>query len=183
MSNIIYGNDCETEIPAHLCNSCGDIENGRVSSKAYINRNYINTVKADPSNPLVWKAGIESGQIRIIPQTSGSFNPEPVKAPGYGRQSERLIGYNNTLSVKDPDYALNHSFYDAIKGSRIWHVAYCTETLVHISDNPVTVVPLQPVEDDLNSEVTWNVEVTWQQGNLLKPYVIPEGIFDCFTVQ
>lgn len=182
MSIIVYGEDCELEVGAHNCNDCGDLENGRVSSVAYISRAYIGTLKADPTNPAVWAAGILSGAIKVIPRTSGSFTPEPVRVTGYGRVSERLVGYNNTLSYRDPDYATNWGFYNGLKDSKIYHVAYATETLLHISDEPVSITPLQPVEDDLNSEVTWNVEVLWQQGPLLQPVAQPEGIFECFTV-
>ena len=182
MSNIVYGNDCEEEVPAHVCTDCGDVENGRVSSVAFIKKAYISTLKADPSNPTTWTTGILSGAIKIIPRTSGSFAQESVTGNGYGRVKERLIGYANTLTYRDPDYKENWGFYNGMKDAKSYHVAYATETLIHISDEPVTIKPLQPVEDDLNSEVTWNVEVVWDQGPLIRPVPQPDGIFDCFSV-
>jgi hypothetical protein len=57
-------------------------------------------------------------------------------------------------------------------------VAYRTETQIHISNNPVQVIPKNPVQDDITTEVVWDVLVKWSDSDVPCPVDVPAGIFD-----
>lgn len=175
---IYYPSGCDTAVPDHYCNPCETPEHGRVRSVAFIANDFEFT---DPSNPVEWQDGIDDKKIIIIPETNGSFDGgSEVETPGYGDQQTKLVGYNFQLTYNDPNYKLNADFYNAIKNSRGFRLAYRTESLVHLTQNSVSVVPKNPVAEDLTSEVVWNVLVKWSEGDLPIPYNVPAGIFACF---
>ena len=179
--SIYYPEGCESAIPDHQCDPCEVPEHGRVRSVAYIKSSF-NFI--DPEDPTEWSAGIDSRDIIMIPEVLGSFDGgAPVESAGYGDQSTKLTGYNFSLVYKDPNYRDNCDFYNAIKASRNYKVAWRTETQTHISDNTVSVIPKQPVTEDLASDVVWDVEVKFAQGDLACPFDTPAGIFDqCLAV-
>ena len=174
--SVYYPTGCDAVIPAHICDACEAPELGRVSSVAFIKSPFAFT---DISDPTEWQAGFANGDIIIIPFTKGTFDGgAEVETPGYGRQATRLNGYNFQLQYQDPNYRQNCNFYNAIKNSRQYYVAYATETQIHLSDNIVSVIPKNPVQDDVNSEVVWDVLVKWAGRDLPCPFDLPEGIFD-----
>jgi hypothetical protein len=182
---IYYPGGCDVAVPDHICDSCEEIEHGRVRSVAFIKKSYLATLQGDPDNPVLWKTGIEAKDIVIIPEVRGSYNGgDPQEGTGYGDQSTRLTGYNHELTFVDPNYARNAAFYNAIKYSRNYAIAWRTERLVHISDNPVSLLPSNPVDEDINAEIVWNVVARWSQGDLAEPVATPVGIFDrCFDYE
>lgn len=175
---IYYPSGCDSEIPDHLCSNCDDIEHGRVRSIAYIKRSFTFT---DPSNPNEWRAGILSKDIIVIPDVNGTFDGgAETTGDGYGDQQEKLLGYNFTLQYKDPNYKQNAQFYNELKKSRNFYVAYRTETQVHFSDVAVQVIPKNPVTAATTDEVVWDVTVKWANGDVPTPYDAPAGTFTCF---
>lgn len=175
--------DCEGSIEAPICDPCLDeIEHGRVRGVGYVAKDYVATLQADPETIDAWTAGIAAGKIFIIPATQGTFDGgAPVEVPGYGDVDTKVIGYKFTLAYKDPTLKANTPFYNSIKNSGNYHVAFRTETLTRLSDNPATVKPKSPVDDDLNSEVVWNVEVTFSQPDHSVPFITPVDLFTCAT--
>lgn len=177
---VYYPSDCEVEIPDHICDPCETKEKGRIGSTAFIKTSFEFT---DPSDPTEWQTGINVRDIIIIPEVLGSFDGgTEVEGPGYGRQSTSLLGYNFTANFKDPNYKGNCDFYNLLKNSRAWKFAFKTETQIHITTNPVQVIPKNPVTEELNSDVVWDVTVKWDDQNLPCPFDEPAGIFTCFTV-
>jgi hypothetical protein len=175
---VYYPSGCEAEIGDHYCNPCDEPEGGRVRGIAFIASDFAFT---DPSSTTEWRNGILAKQIIIIPETNGTFDGgAEVEGPGYGDQATKLTGYNFSLTYNDPNYKLNADFYNALKRSRNWKLAYKTESLVHLTQNTVSVVPKNPVTDDISSEVVWNVLVKWSEGDLPIPYDEPASIFTCF---
>lgn len=175
---VYYPAGCESSVPNHYCNPCETPEHGRVRSVAYIANDFEFT---DPSDPNEWEAGILAKKIIVIPEVNGNFDGgSEVETPGYGDQQTRLTGYNFQLTYNDPNYSLNADFYNAIKKARIYKFAYRTETKIHLTVNTVSTIPKNPVQDDLTSEVVWNVLVKWSEGDLPIPYDVPAGIFECF---
>jgi hypothetical protein len=180
MSTIYYPTGCDTGIPAHYCNPCDALEHGRVRSVAFISSNFTFT---DPSDPTEWQAGIDSGEIRIIPEVLGSFDGvTAVEETGFGDLSTRLTAYDFVLTYKDPNYKDNCAFYNAMKQSRNWRIAFRTENLVHLSDVSAQAIPKNPITEELTSVVSWEVEVKWTQPDIHCPYDVPAGIFDCFAL-
>ncbi len=181
MSYTVYDNPCDQAIVDPVCDPCLDvIELGRVRGTAFIHKNYVATLKADPENLQKWKDGKADGLIKVIPNTSGtSDGGAPVEVPGYGDQESRIIGYKFLVSYKDPVLKANTPFYNSIKESSVWHFAYRTETLTRISDKPCTVIPKSPIEEDMTSHVVWNVDVKFNQKDQPVPFDTPAGLFDC----
>lgn len=178
MASIYYPSGCDTIVPDHFCDPCAEIEHGRVRSVAFIKSDFA---FVDPTDPTEWEAGIANRDIIVIAEVLGSFDGgAAVEGSGYGDQQTKLTGYNFELSYKDPNYKQNADFYNAIKNSRAYKVAYRTETQVHISENAVSVVPRNPVTENLTDEVVWDVLVKFSQGDLPAPVNTPAGIFQCF---
>jgi hypothetical protein len=179
--SIYYPEGCDASVPDHICDPCAVPEHGRVRSIAFIKSSFS---FADPTDPTEWVTGIDNRDIIVIPEVLGSFDGgAPVEGPGYGDQATKVTGYNFSLLFKDPNYRENCAFYNGIKNARNYKVAYRTETQIHISDNTVSVVPKNPVTEDLASEVVWDVEVKFAQADLPCPVDTPAGIFDqCLLV-
>lgn len=174
--SVYYPTGCDDLIPAHICDPCEAIEQGRVRSVAFIKNTFA---FVDPSDPTEWAAGFASEDIILIPQTKGTFDGgSEVEAPGYGDQSTRLTGYNFQAQYQDPNYRQNCNFYNTLKNSRQYKFAYRTQTQIHISDTTVQVIPKNPVQDDTQTEVVWDVIVKWSGNDLPCPFDVPEGIFD-----
>lgn len=176
--SVYYPAGCQAATGDHYCNPCDALEHGRVRSVAFIASDFAFT---DPTSPTEWRNGILAKKIIVISDVNGTFDGgSEVEAPGYGDQATKLTGYNFQAVYNDPNYRLNADFYNAIKRSSNWKFAYRTEGLVHLSDTNVSVIPKNPVTDDLASEVVWNVTVKWSDGDLPIPYAVPTGIFTCF---
>lgn len=174
--SVYYPTGCDDLVPAHVCDPCEAIEQGRVRSVAFI-KNTFDFV--DPSNPVEWRAGFLAGDIIIIPQTKGTFDGgSEVESPGYGDQATRLTGYNFQAQYQDPNYKNNCTFYNTLKNSRAYKFAYRTQTQIHITTTTVQVIPKNPVQEDTTSEVVWDVLVKWSGNDLPCPYDVPETIFD-----
>ena len=94
-------------------------------------------------------------------------------------QMERLkqAGLNPNLV-----YDGNCNFYTELEKSRAWYFAYKTETLLHISDKAVSIFANNPTTENIEDDVTWNVEVTWFQKSPISPVDTPDDIFDCFQL-
>jgi hypothetical protein len=173
--------DCDVEIEDPFCDECGEeTEAGRVRSVAFLNETAYTAVKADPIDETIWEAQVTAGNIKVIPNVRGSFDGgTPVKVDGYGDQKEKVIGYDCVLNFSDPVYGSNYPFYNSLAGRSSQYMAYRTESKTHLSEAKVTAAPKNPVEEDINSNVVWSVEVTWRQKNLVKPFDTPVGIFTC----
>lgn len=177
--SVYYPSNCDDLVPDHICDPCEELEGGRVRSAAYVKTTFSFT---DPSDPTEWTAGFIAGDIILIPQTKGTFDGgQEVEAPGYGDQVTRLTGYNFQVQYQDPNYKLNCTFYNTLKNSRQWKFAYRTETQIHIVDTTVQVIPKNPVQEDTNTEVVWDVLVKWSGRDVPCPYDVPPGIFDACT--
>lgn len=171
-----------TGIPAPVCEPCAPREHGRVRSIAFIKKG---TALANPAVATEWLAGIQAGTILIIPETTGTFDGgTPKEGKGYGNRKVTVLGYDYVINASDPNYTGNAKFWDAIKDSGEYQVAFRTETQVHISDEVVTITPKNQVEEDVESEVVWLAEIKWFQPKLMKPQSAAAltDVFRCFEV-
>lgn len=177
---IYYPADCTSSL-THNCDPCEADELGRIRAVAFIKKDYV---FADPTNPVEWTAAINAGSVIIIPKTNGSYDGgTPKEGPGYGDAESIYIGSAFVLKYKDPNYKSNCAFYNGLKRSRNYKVAFLTETQIHITAKACTVLPKNPVADSLDTKVEWDVEVKWIDKDFACPYNIPAGIFaNCFLV-
>jgi hypothetical protein len=177
---IVYPSNCDEVDLAHQCDDCEDPELGRVRGIAFIKSDFA---FSNPASYTEWFNGIAAGDIIIVPFTRGSFDGgTPKEGTGYGDQATKYIGTDYSLTYFDPNYAVNRDFYNNIKRFQNYKVAYKTETKVHITDKVCQVLPKAPVQDDITSEVVWEVMVKWSSQNEPTPYTAPDNIFICFEV-
>lgn len=174
---VYYPSGCNTAVPDHFCSDCPTKETGRVRAVAFIKDTFEFT---DPEDPNEWAAGIASKDIIIINKTNGTFDGgSEEEGPGYGDQDTELLGYAFTAVFNDPNYKNNWDHYMAIKRSGNYRFAFKTETLVHIVNKTVSIVPKNPVEDSVTSRVQWNVTVKWKDEDVPQPFTAPAGVFVC----
>lgn len=162
-------NSCDTVLPDHFCDPCpSNREFGRVRSAAFINSAYLATlITADPTLAASWQAGIDAGEIIIIPLTSGTFDPgEPKELKGFGDRKNSYGPRVQKLNFFDPNYVDNYQFYNAITDAANLVVAYRTSNVIHIADVPASIFAKDPVADDLQEEVLWDVSCTWESKTL-----------------
>jgi hypothetical protein len=171
-------------IPQHVCDDCVGGESGGIRSIALIQKDFNLT---NITTAAAWLAGIESGDIIIVPSTRGTFDGgSAVTAAGYGDLAQVTTGYNFTLTARDPSYKQNQTFWNLIKGRKDLKVAYRTKSLIHISDVPASITPTNPVEEGLETVVDWQVTFTWTSANLPEPYdatALLIEVFSCFEVE
>ena len=185
------------EIPAHFCNPCLEIEQGGVRGAAYISTAYMTSTNAFTSSGIIdrnivenlawWKTGAENGSIIVIPKTRGTYDGgSPTESAGFGDLSTITTGKTFTLVVNDPDHRDNEPFYAAIANAPgSYHVAWRTGSQLRISETGVNVDPADPIEEDVNSQVVWTANITWDQKRkttqIFDLSKVKE-IFNCFEV-
>jgi hypothetical protein len=175
-----YPTTCD-DLPNHSCDPCENREFGRVRSAGFIQNDFV---FSDPTNPAEWQAGMASGDIIIAPFTNGEISdPSPKTGPGYGDVVEEVLSYDHSGQFNDPNFVSNakSGFYNALVGRRNMLFFFRTSSQTYITDVPVTITPKYKVDNDLTSNVIWNVGVKWQSISLPVPFNTPDGIFDeCF---
>ena len=183
MSGYYPSSTCSGEtIPDYNCNPCPTYEYGRIRSIALIKTTYVATLIASPSSSAAWSAGMLSGDIFVIWKTSGSYDGgTTTELAGFGDSATFNGNTTHIATVKDPNYNENCDFYNAIRSSEEYTFAYRTSASIHIAETPVTISPKNPVADDINSVVTWDLTLKWTNDESPCPYTRPTGIFDtCF---
>jgi hypothetical protein len=172
---------CEDDIEDPVCDPCTDgIELGRVRGVCFIHKSAIAALLAAPTSAAAWEAARAAGHIKVIPKTTGTFDGgSPVETAGFGDQESKVIGYKFVLDYKDPALVGNTPFYNTISKSSSYHVAFRTETQTRISDKPCTIIPKSPVEEDMSSQVIWNVQVKFSQEDHPVSFDTPAGVFEC----
>lgn len=172
-------------VPSYACNPCPDYEYGRIRSVAFVKNTFSFT---DPTSTAEWTTGVNAADIIVIWKTQGSYDGGATSEQiGFGDSATVNGNTTHTLNYKDPNYADNCDFYNAIKGSSDYTLAYRTGTLtaghIHLAGAPVTITPKAPVADDINSVVVWDVTVKWTNSDSPCAYSTPAGIFDrCYIV-
>ena len=160
--------------PDYSCNGCPTKEYGRIGSLAIIKTSYVSTVMSSPSLDATWVTGLSSGNLYILPSTSGSYDGGTTEdQPGFGRQVSSNGNTTHTVVFKDPNYSENCDFYNALRNTTDYTLAYVTGSKVHFAEAVVTFKPKNPVADDIKSFVVWEVEAKWISDDSPCPYDIP----------
>lgn len=179
----IYG--CGGDAPVHVCHSCPEgrvREFARTRSGGFIRDSYLPALIVDPTDITLWQAGIDAGNIIILPETSGSYDPgDPKELKGFG---DRRVNYGPRtmkLVLNDPDYKDNYPFYNEISDRTDLVPFFRTSGLVHIFDKVAAIKAKDPVVDDLEEEVIWQVDCEVISKNLpsIHPATTIMDIFSC----
>lgn len=174
-----YPSTCDDQVPVHVCDPCASREFGRIRAVAFIK---VGFDFIDPTNLLEWETAVQDGNVILIPAVHGSLpDPSETLGVGYGDTTETLLGFEYALQYFDPNYKGNCDFYNALKRSQTWRIMYKTSSQGHITSETVTVIPKPPIEDDLNSEVVWNVTVKWKGEDHPCPFDFPEAVLQCYV--
>ena len=175
-----YPDTCNAVVPQHTCDPCLPREFGRIRAVAFIVAGFQ---FVDPTNLLEWETAIQNEDVILIPRVHGSLaDPTETTGSGYGDATETLLGFEYVLNFFDPNYKENCDFYNAIKRSQTYRLMYKSSTQGHITDVSVTVIPKPPIEDDLNSEVVWNVTVKWKDEDHPCPFDFPAAVLECYEL-
>lgn len=175
-----YPTTCENVIPEHNCDPCAEREYGRIRSAGFIHKDFV-FANGDTTNASEWIRGINEKKILVIPETNGELpQPSELTGPGYGDTVETLLGYDFQATIADPNYKENCDFYNALIGNRNYKFFYRTSSQVHITDKTVTIIPKKQIQNDLTSEVVWNVMAKWRSSQFPCPFNTPEDVFTCY---
>lgn len=174
-----YPSDCDELIPDHDCNPCADTEFGRIRAAAFIK---VGFEFLDPTNLAEWEAAIQNKDVILIPQTNGELpDPSENEVDGFGDVDTKLLGFEYAAQFNDPNYKGNCDFYNAIMYAQgKYRFMYKTSSQGHITQVPVTIIPKQGVENDLNSQVLWKVTVKWKHNLHPCPFDFPEDVLECY---
>jgi hypothetical protein len=164
----VYG--CASSEATHVCHSCPDgriREFARTRSGGWITTAYLSTLLAAVTTEATWTTGIDAGSIIMLPQTSGSYDPgDPKELKGFGDIKTTYGPREMTLLLNDPDYVDNYAFYNEISRRTDLVPFFRTSNSVHIFDKPASIKAKNPVADDLEEEVVWQVESKVTSENL-----------------
>jgi hypothetical protein len=178
-----YG--CSESEAQHVCHSCPEArvrEFARTRSSGWISTGYLATLLATVNNPTTWEDGKTSGDIIVLPETSGSYDPgDPKELKGFGSRKFSYGPREMVLSVNDPDYTDNYHFYNEISRRTNLVPFFVTSNLVHIFDKPASIKAKDPVADDLEEEVIWMVESKVTSENLPSKHALAPiaSVFEC----
>lgn len=171
-----YPSGCDNLIPDHSCDPCEEREFGRIRSAGFIHKDFI-FANDDTTDVAEWSRGIDARQIFVVPETNGEM-PEPSEktGAGYGDATETLTGYDFSAKFNDPNFTSNCDFYNALIGNRNYKFFYRTSSKTYITEVPVTIIPKYKIDNDLNSEVVWNVSVKWMGQTFPCPFETPDAV-------
>jgi hypothetical protein len=170
-----------------MCDGCGETEGGRVRGAVYYHRSLKSALTA--ANLLSvewWETQIEAGKVKVIPSTRGTFDGGTKNTvTGFGDDAEKITGKTYTAVVNDRNYAGNVAFYEALENNyKDYIFGFTTENLLHNATDVMTGLEVKnAVEEDVNSAVLWQANVTWIQkvpNQAVKIYQLTGEIKDLF---
>lgn len=173
---LIY-KDCieESEGLQYICDPCEITEGGGVRSLCLLKKG---TTIPNPYTQLDIDILVGAGLMHVMPETRGSFDGgTPKMITGYGDNKERNIGSDYVLQVKDPTFADNYAFWEAVENKEDWNIAFRTETQLAVVYDDVIITTKAPAEEGIDTEVVWDIECKWFSKS--KPTIQPySGKFD-----
>ena len=173
---LIY-KDCieNTQELQYICDPCEITEGGGVRSLCLLKKG---TTIPNPYTQLDIDILVGAGLMHVMAQTRGSFDGgTPKMITGYGDNKERQIGTDYVLMVKDPIFADNYEFWEAVEKIEDWNIAFRTETQLAVISDDVTITTKAPAEEGIDTEVVWDIECKWFSKS--KPSIQPySGKFD-----
>ena len=175
-------------IPDYVCDPCGATEGGRVRGAAYIHKSLKDTIiKTNVESLDWWENGIESGMIKVIPSTRGTFDGGAKQTvTGFGDEQDKVTKKTFTSVINDANHAGNEEFYEALENNyKDYIMAFRTEKELRIATDVMTGMEVKdPVEEDTSSVVLWQSTITWDQNvpkTIVPIYTLTDEVKDLFS--
>lgn len=173
---MIYYPTCETVITSPICSDCPDKELGDVRGFALIHEDKVFT---DPTSAVEWNLGINAEEIYVFPYSRGGVVATEHEVAGFGNVNTEVDGYDYVVSAVEPNYVNDWGFWNTIKGSLAYRIAYRTKGRIHIADENCSIIAKADItEGEKREAVNWSLMFKFSQEGLLRPYTLPTGIFD-----
>ena len=173
---MIYYPTCSVTVTSPICSDCPDKELGDIRGFALIHEDKVFT---DPTSQSEWNDGINAEEIYVFPYARGGVVPTEHEVAGFGNVSTEVDGYDFVVNAFEPNYVNDWGFWNTIKGSLAYRIAYKTQSRVHIADENCSIIAKAPVaEGEKKEAIIWNIMFKFSQEALLRPYTAPTGIFD-----
>jgi len=180
----------ESDLATYACDPCMDGEKGRVRGCAYIHKSLkADLTKINLESKEWWETQIEAGLIRIIPKTRGTYDGGTVNpVDGFGSVKQKKVSKTHIVTVNDPNHTGNDEFYNALENAAEAHdyyFAFITGKELRVATEPLDAVEAKdPIEEDVESLVLWQVINTWTQSGSKKNipiYALGEvvDVFEC----
>ena len=154
-------------MPNYHCNECGVVEKGRLRGAFYVKKDLQDRLVNNIDDYTVWEELIEGENLFLIPSTRGTFDGGTrVAVAGFGDDVEKMTGKDFVAVVNDPNHNVdNAKFYEALAVNYKEYIfGFRTGDQLRVATDAITILDVQdPVEDDVESVVTWNATVTWNQ--------------------
>lgn len=168
----------------HHCHDCpGErhVEYARTRAGGFVKRGYYATLVGALSTLATWTDGVANGDIIILPELSGSYDPgTPKELKGFGNRKVTYGAREMTWTFSDPEYLDNYDFYNEITQRSNLIPFFITSSLLHLFDKEATIVGGDPIVDDLEEIVVWNGTAKIVSNNLPAKHALT-GIEDVFT--
>ena len=118
-----------------------------------------------------------------IYKTQGSYDGGTTsELPGFGDNATSSGNTTHIITYRDPNYADNCDFYNAIRASQESTTLYIVLKTTSTSRAHPDAAPKNPVQDDVNSYVVWEVQAKWVDGDSPCPVTGPATFFDSCVV-
>lgn len=167
---LTYASQCAGSEAVHsytVCAADRATEFARTRGSGFIKQAYLATLMVDPTDKAAWDTGIANGDIIVVPKTSGSYDPgTPKELAGFGDVKSSFGAREMKLSFNDPDYVDNYAFYNEISDRTDLVPFFRTSSQVRIFDTVASIIASDPVADDPEATVIWNVVCTVLSKNL-----------------
>jgi len=175
-------------ITDYVCDPCGATEGGRVRGAAYIHKSLKSTItKQNVESLQWWENGIESGMIKVIPSTRGTYDGGAKQTvTGFGDEQEKVTKKTHTAVINDANHAGNELFYEALENNfKDYVFGFRTEKELRIGTDVLTGMEVKDnVEEDTNTAVLWQATITWDQSKpkmIVPIYKLTDEVKELFT--
>ena len=150
---------------------------GRIVAVALIP---ISKAFVDITDATEWNQDVIDGNIILFKETRGSYpRASAVTAPSRGTQDTKTVGASHTMNFFTNYVKGNHGFWNALRYSSSFKIAFVVgnyDSLYYVNV-ACSIDGQPPVDESINSETEWDVQVTWSDANTPEISDVPPGVF------
>lgn len=171
--------NCRPDVQTFLDQAGCEIEGGSIVALAFIEDSVTFTNITDPSE---WVGLTYASDILIHQEVRGSYpKAAATEIPGKGKQDIRITGRKHVANVRIGSIKGNEGYWDQLNQATNYKVAFVIGAdydLLYFVDKNVSINASSVVEEGLDTEVDWDVEIKWSDKNLPSTSDVPTGIFE-----